>query len=96
MRKHRIRKSDYLLLYVNKKDFSIDKAVKYSNERAIGTLVIKYKKINNYNVPSSLKFNILRKGKMQNFYLIMKNHKLNVGLTKEAIIQLQDDCPSLK
>ncbi len=95
MRRHRIRKSDYMLLYVDKKDFSIKKAVKYSNERAIGTLLITYKKVKSYNIPSSLKFNILRKGKMEKFNLLIKSYKLNTGLTKEKIIQLQNDCPSL-
>ena len=95
MRKHRLRESDYLLLFFDKEEFSLVKATQYSNKKPIGHVIITYKKEKGYLLPLQLKFDITKKGKRKSFTLNISNYQLNTGLTSDKIIELQDDCPSL-
>lgn len=95
MRKHRIRESDFYYLYVNKSDLTLKKVEQFSNNVVVGTINIEFKKIDRYFLPSSLSFDVLKKGKKKKFKLIISDYRLNIGLTSNKILELQDDCPKI-
>ncbi len=98
MRKHRLRKSDFMLLYVDKKNLSLKKVVQYSGNKLVGTVNVTYRKVKKYLLPSLLKFNVKLGGRRrrEQFTLRITNYRVNVDLSSDDIIDLQDDCPSLK
>jgi len=95
MRKHRVIETDYILLHFDKRNLSLKKAIQYSNNKPSGTFVLRYKKVKKYLLPSELMFTSHDAKSHKQFKLIISNYQVNVGLTPNILVQLQDDCPSL-
>ncbi|MDH5681536.1 MAG: hypothetical protein OEZ36_08110 [Spirochaetota bacterium] len=95
MRKHRVRKSDYFLLEIDKRNYSIVRAVQYSHGKAIATINVSYQYTGQYLLPHIISVKINKDKAKRNFQLKMTGHKLNLGLNSDKIIDLQNDCPSI-
>ncbi len=97
LRRNNAKKGTFLYTYFDKKYFLLIDAYQFKRDKMTGHISIHYKRDGKMVIPNLLKFNIIdEKNKWVKFDLNFSEHKVNVGIDEDTMLEVQNDCVSLE